>query len=118
MGEDAIDIQDVMERVQDDWELFLELLDIFVQDYSEKKALLNQAINEKNSEEIRDLIHSIKGATGNISARAMHQTCIRIERLADEKKLEQVPELLTLLDQQFSDLQRHIIKIKADYHKK
>ena len=40
MSEEILDLKEVMERVQDDKELLLELFDIFITDYSEKRKLL------------------------------------------------------------------------------
>ena len=37
MAEDIIDLPDVLERVQDDKELLLELLDIFQEDFVSKR---------------------------------------------------------------------------------
>ena len=48
MKKNAIDLEDVLERVQDDWELLLELLDIFEQDYAVKRPALGQLVQQKN----------------------------------------------------------------------
>ena len=37
MNDDAIDMKEVMDRVQDDRELLIELLQIFSDDYAQKK---------------------------------------------------------------------------------
>jgi len=117
MNNDAIDIKDVMERVQDDKELLLELLDIFEQDYREKRVLLDELIAKKNVDEIRDISHSIKGATGNISAKRMHECCAQIEKLAEAKDMDKVIALMPTLDEEFRQLKVHIEEIKKDYGK-
>lgn len=113
MDNNTLDLKDVLERVQDDWELLMELLDIFSEDYTEKREVLNELIKENNFEEVRNIAHSIKGAAGNISAKTMHATSERIERLAEEENLTTVKELLAELDKQFVQLQGCIKELKA-----
>ena len=116
MDKNVLDLKDVLERVQDDRELLMELLDIFVEDYAEKRELLNKLIEENNAEEVRNIAHSIKGAAGNISAKAIHVTCAKMELLAEGNDLEPVKGLLGQLDKQFVDLQGCIKELKG--HKK
>ena len=112
MDKNILDLKDVLERVQDDWELLMELLDIFAEDYAEKRETLHGRLEENNSEEVRNIAHSIKGAAGNISARAIHATCERIEKFAEEGNLAPVKGLLGPLDKQFGDLQACIQELK------
>ena len=112
MDKSILDIKDVLERVQDDWELLMELLDIFSEDYTEKREVLNELIQEKNFEEVRNIAHSIKGAAGNISAKSIHATCEKIEKLAEGDDLTTVKGLLPQLDKQFVDLQGCIEELK------
>lgn len=113
MDKNILDLKDVMERVQDDRELLMELLDIFVEDYAEKRELLDQLIKDNNAEEVRNIAHSIKGAAGNISAKAIHATCEKMERLAELNDLAPVQDLLGPLDKQFIDLQGCIQELKS-----
>ena len=57
MDKNILDLKDVLERVQDDWELLMEILDIFSEDYLEKRELFNSLLPEKNSEELRNIAH-------------------------------------------------------------
>ena len=118
MCQEVIDVKDVLERVQDDQELFLELLDIFEGDFVEKRVSFSRFIEQENYEEIKDLVHSIKGATGNISAKAMHASCIKIEQLAEAKDLEALKQAIIVLDQQFIDLQARSKEIKQEFTEK
>ena len=83
MNEQTLDLNEFLERVQDDKELLLELLDIFVNDYKEKSRLLNQAISQKDIEQVKGIAHSLKGAYGNISAKSMRKSLIIFEEMKD-----------------------------------
>ena len=115
MNKDIIDVDDVLERVQDDRELLLELLDIFEEDYLEKRQKLQEFIEQEDFEQIRNLIHSIKGASGNISARAFHATCAQIEQWVEKNDMPRIKGDLSKLDQQFTELRQYIIKLKQKF---
>ena len=115
MNKEVLDIKDVMQRVQDDKELLLELLDIFEGFYPEKRVLLDELVEKKNFDQIKDIVHSIKGAAGNISAKAMHISCQEIEKLAQNKDLDGITAALTNLDKQFDDLKVCIASVKKEF---
>jgi len=112
MGKNAIDIADVLERVQDDWELLFELFDIFEQDYAVKRKALGEYAEQKNFEKIRDVAHSLKGASGNISAKPLFHSFFQLEKLAEKKEMKGIPELLLDVDQQFTELMAEISELK------
>ena len=115
MSEEVLDIADVMERVQDDKELLLELLDIFEEDYLEKRESLTKYLENKDLLQIKDVAHSMKGAAGNISAKAIFQTCSQMEEMAEGNQFDQIVEMITTLDQQFTDLKNCISEIKKQF---
>lgn len=111
----VIDLDDVLERVQDDWELLLELLDIFEQDFSAKRPLLAQMVAEKSCEKIHDLAHSLKGASGNISAKALFQSFLQLEKMGESQDLSPAPELLKTIDAQFEDFKVRAAQLKKEH---
>lgn len=115
MKKKAIDLDDVLERVQDDWDLLLELLDIFEQDYILKRPLFDEFLSQKNFDKMRDLGHSLKGASGNISAKDLFESFLQIEKMAENKDLSRMEGILKAIDQQFVALQECIAQLKKDY---
>ena len=112
MKKEAIDMEDVLERVQDDRELLMELLDIFEQDYADKRKQMDGLIEHNDFEQIKAIAHSIKGAAGNISAKAMQDSCGRMEQSAEERNITAIAETMELLDKQFVELRAHISRLK------
>lgn len=112
---DIIDLNEVMERVQGDKELLLELFEIFVEDFQTKRDALNEAQSTGDLERIKEVAHSLKGASGNIAAKSMHQNCLVMESLAKDGKIDEIKQQLTALDEQFEQLKANIEKIKADF---
>ena len=116
MSEEVIDLPEVMERVQDDKELLLELFEIFTKDYDQKIQVLRSALTEKNFEVIKDVVHSIKGAAGNISAKAVHATCLNIEKLSAEQNISAIESTVPVLDGNFKILQSRMAEIKKEFN--
>ena len=115
MDANILDLEDVLTRVQDDKELLIELLDIFEDYFPDKRKMLDEFAEQGDAEKIKEVIHSIKGAAGNISAKSMHDTCVEIERLALENNIEAIKKCLVDLDKQFSSLKTCVVKLKKDF---
>ncbi len=112
MNEEAIDLKDVLERVQDDRDLLMELLQIYTEDFVEKKKLLDEAVTKSDYDQIKNFSHALKGASGNISAKKLHTSFLTLEQMAKNKDLSQSPKLLSEINQQFSELKDYIVKLK------
>ncbi|MDP2653004.1 MAG: Hpt domain-containing protein [Candidatus Omnitrophota bacterium] len=104
MDKSIFDLEDVLERVQGDKDLLLELMDIFSEDYAEKKDILLDLLEDVNFEEIRNVAHSIKGAAGNISAKSVHAVAERIEKMAEHKEQKDLGDALRKMDEEFAKL--------------
>ena len=115
MSEKIIDKDELMARVQDDKDLLIELFDIFEEFYPERRIAIDEAIGKNDCGEIKDIIHSIKGAAGNISAVAMHKLCAELEKVAEKKDLDAVKEGLAGLDKQFDILKAELQKTRNDF---
>lgn len=114
---EAIDVKEVLERVQDDKELLLELFDIFQQDYADKRKNLNDFIAQNDLEQIKALAHSLKGASGNISAKKLHLIFVKLEQTGKSGDLSGVGAVLAELDGEYSLVQTHIAQLKKDFKK-
>lgn len=104
MSDDAIDLKEVMDRVQDDRELLIELLQIFSDDYVEKKKMLEEAIVKNDFEQVQNIAHGLKGASGNISAKKLSVFFTGLGQMAKAKDLSKAKEMLELIDRQFKEL--------------
>lgn len=114
MSNEVIDLPEFLDRVQDDKELLLELLDIFVGDYQQKRLQLTDAAEKGDVEKIKNIAHSLKGSSGNISAKSMRQSFVEIEEKIKENKMNDVKGILKTLDKQFPLLQQRIEQLKVE----
>ncbi len=98
MSNEILDLNEFLERVQDDKELLLELIDIFSEDYAIKRKLLQEAVEQDNFEEIKSISHSLKGASGNISAITLRKIFLDFEEMGKASDLSGGKEKLADLD--------------------
>jgi HPt (histidine-containing phosphotransfer) domain-containing protein len=112
---EIIDLKDFMERVQDDKELLVELLDIFQEDFVGKRQTIGDAVKSNDVTKIKEVAHSLKGASGNISAKEMHANFLKIEQAAKANDLAQISTLLQAIDVQFEQIKQFAVKTKQEF---
>ena len=114
MSEEVIDLKDVLERVQDDKELLDELFDIYQEDFVIKRKALGEAIAAHDIVKIKEIAHSMKGSSGNISAKPLHAACLQLEMLAKEGKTDGMQEVVLTIDGYFEGIKVFAAKFKKD----
>ena len=117
MSDELFDLNEFKERVQDDTELLLELLDIFCADYELKRQSLQQAIDKGDCDEVKSVAHSLKGASGNISAKSMREIFVQIEEAAKAGDVSGAPVLLGKLDEIYVQLSKRMAEVKSELSK-
>lgn len=117
MSEEIIDLKEFLERVQDDRDLLIELLDIYEQDFAEKRKIIEGAVQKRDFEQIKTVAHSLKGSSGNISAKPIHASFLKIEQLAKTSEINGIPETLKQIDELFVALKKFVVQLKQDLKK-
>ena len=117
MDEQVLDLKEFLERVQDDKELLLELLDIYVEDFRAKRKLFEDAAAQKNFDELKNISHSLKGASGNISAKILRELFLKLEDSAKNNDISVVAGLLPAVDKNFDQLLVRIESVKKELGK-
>lgn len=117
MSEEVLDLEEVLERVQDDKELLLELFDIFQEDYEQKRRQVGQAVAQSDPEQLKNIAHSLKGASSNISAKRIYGLFAEIERMAVQGDVKGIGSILANVDHEYTALQSAIEKCKKEFRK-
>ena len=113
-SEEVIDLKDVLKRVQGDKELLAELFDIYQEDFLVKRQALGDAIAAQDIAKIKDIAHSIKGSSGNISAKPLHAACLKLEALAHEGKTDCMQDVASAMDGYFEEVKVFAVRFKKD----
>jgi HPt (histidine-containing phosphotransfer) domain-containing protein len=101
---EAIDMESVLERVGGDESFLRELLDIYVEDFIEKYTQLEQAVSQGDFNNIKEIGHSLKGSSGNLSLPGLHETAYAIELSGRNNDIEQAKLHFSRLKGEFKKL--------------
>lgn len=98
-----IDIPKVMNRLLNNDTLFVKLLAMFVQTYSEHLTIISEMIESGNLTEAEKLVHTLKGLCGNIGAVEVHRQLEAIDSVL-KKSISPSTEAIEALQNSFSSL--------------
>ena len=114
MSDDAIDLPEALERVQNDKGVLVDLLDVFQEDFLKKRAVLTEALTTKDIAKVREVAHSMKGSSANISAKRIYATCLELEKLAKTNSTDGMRDLARDIDVQFAGVQAFTVQLKKE----
>ncbi len=115
METEIIDLPEVLERVQDDKELLVELFDIYQNDFVKKRQSLGDAIAANDIVKIKEVAHSMKGASGNISAKKIYGSCLALEQLAKSNTTTGMMDLVKEIDAQFEQVKVRTAQLAKEW---
>ncbi|MEW6219026.1 MAG: Hpt domain-containing protein [Thermodesulfobacteriota bacterium] len=93
-----------LEQVDGDRDFLKEMLQEFVQLTSEQLPQLVEAIAAGNSDEVRSLAHSIKGAAANLCVEKMAADAKTLEYMGRDHNLQGADELVAALRKEMAVL--------------
>jgi HPt (histidine-containing phosphotransfer) domain-containing protein len=96
-----IDLESALDRTGNDEEFLYELINIYVDDYEEKKQQLKTAIEQENNSQIQEIGHSLKGSSANLSLTYMQAASLEMEMAGREKNFKKAQEVLNKLESEF-----------------
>ncbi len=105
-----IDYLSVLERIGGDKSFLKELLNLYFEDFSEKYEQLQKAIEQKNFDLIRELGHSLRGSSANLSLTFLQETSHHLVVAGRERNVERAKKALALLEQEFKRLKDFLSK--------
>jgi HPt (histidine-containing phosphotransfer) domain-containing protein len=114
MGREVLDLNEFLERVQHDKALLLELLDIFVEDFREKRQQTEEAVKNNDCEQIKRISHALKGSSGNISAKPLRGVLLQLEEKGKKGDLTGAGGILAEMDKEFEELTAYIATLKEE----
>jgi PAS domain S-box-containing protein len=79
MKDSVFDRAELLDRVGGDEEIADEIIQIFLDEYEKQSAALTEAVATGNADRLREVAHSLKGASGNVSAHALARAARALE---------------------------------------
>jgi two-component system, sensor histidine kinase and response regulator len=80
--------QQFMNRLGGDEQLFMDVVQLFLQDCPRRLADIKDAVDRRDAERIRLAAHALKGASANLSASGLFDAAAVLERIGSEGRLD------------------------------
>ncbi|MBF0102416.1 MAG: response regulator [Desulfobacterales bacterium] len=100
----GIDFNLGLENLGNNLQLYKNVLKLFLNNHKNFYQKFKENIQIKNSDEAYEIIHGIKGVSGNIGANSIYESAKNIESLLRKNDLEHIHELLPALEQQVTQV--------------
>ena len=104
MPMEVFDPSSTLERLNDDTELFAELVEMFFEDCPVLIAEVRQAVNQNDAHELKRAAHLLRGAIGNFSVSTAYQAARTLEFMGHTSKMEGAASAVNTLETETSRL--------------
>lgn len=99
----------MLEEIMEDE--FPELIQVFIADSDPRISSMNIALDEKNALELKEIAHSFKGASSNLSALPLAEMCFKIEEKARDTNFEGISALITEVDVEYQSVKAILLSL-------
>lgn len=97
-----IDSLEMLKEIMEDE--FNDLIRIYLEDSDKRLPELREAEMKLDATALRELAHSFKGASSNISALPLAELCLTVETAARDNNLSIVPEALDKIESEYQQV--------------
>jgi HPt (histidine-containing phosphotransfer) domain-containing protein len=103
-GLHPIDYCEVLDRIGGDIAFLKELLDIYFQEYAEKRRLLEEAISREDFARVGELGHSLRGSSANLGLTRLRRIALALETAGRKKQIHLALDAARSLDAEVQNL--------------
>jgi HPt (histidine-containing phosphotransfer) domain-containing protein len=114
--EKIINTNALKDRLENDFELFKELAELFIKESPKLLAAVEEAVKNKNALKIGKTAHTIKGAISNFSAEKAYQAALNLEKIGINNELDKVESALINLASEVTEMQKALSAMMAENH--
>jgi HPt (histidine-containing phosphotransfer) domain-containing protein len=100
----AVNLTDLLARVENDRELMRELIGIFKEDFPYLLQSLQESVARQDVKKVQDTSHALKGMLSGLSVMQAAATASRLEQMAREGNTSGLTVALALLESQVAQL--------------
>jgi HPt (histidine-containing phosphotransfer) domain-containing protein len=111
---EILDTDDLADRIGGDQEIVVEILGVFRESCDDSMDEIRQALDAGDPERIERSAHALKGALGNISARAGHRAALKVEKLGESGDVEGARQAFAELERRIEELEQVLSKLAKE----
>lgn len=110
-----LNLDELLNRVDDDCELLVEIFDIFKTDYPGHLQRLSEAIKSQDARKVETESHTLKGMLLNLSAVRAASAAIELESMGREGRFDDGAGLLAALQSEIDILLAHMDECASEF---
>lgn len=103
-SQDAVDLPDLLIRVDNDHDLLCELICIFKEEFPRALLSLRQSVVREDMKNVEVMSHALKGMLSGLSVTRAAAIASQLEQMAREGTLNGLTNALTLLEREVANL--------------
>ncbi|MFQ6043877.1 MAG: PAS domain S-box protein [Candidatus Poribacteria bacterium] len=103
----VIDFEEALEQVDGDKDFLKELIELSLESYPEYINEIRKAIEQNEPRKLEAAAHTLKGASGSISANSIYQISSRLETMGKEGVFDGAKEALESLESEIERFNRY-----------
>lgn len=108
MARNFIDLEELLERTENDRELMRDLLTIFKEEFPQRHQSLREAVASLNAAQVVMEAHALKGMFFNLAAVEAAAAVAELERLGRNNETSRFPESLSHFESIAKELSRQV----------
>ena len=109
-----VEMNALLKITDNDKEFLHELIELYLNDVPPRLAVLRAAVANQSGPDIRSEAHSLKGASGNISAQGLQRIFAELEKLGAEENLANTAKIMDEAEAEFARVQEFLQKVMSD----
>lgn len=114
MAKDFIDLEELLERTENDRELMRDLLTIFKEEFPQRLQSLGEAARSLNSTQVVMEAHALKGMLSNLAAVEASAAAAELERLGRNNETSKFLESFSRFEAVAKELSRQVEACMAE----
>ncbi len=103
-----LDLPGLKQKTGGNMEFVIRLLKAFSSDFAKAPELLRSSLQQGNLETAEPLVHSLKGASGNINAPYLNHLACQVDEELKQGRSETLPEMIQALENCLHAIRRHL----------
>ncbi len=111
-----LDIDNALRRLDNDLDLFKELINIFIEDTFVRISELKSAINHGDISTLERTAHTIKGSASNIGAIEISKAAKSLEFMAKDKEIDKANDYIKELEEAYFRLKDYFNSLSDSFH--
>ncbi len=117
-GDEMTDVEvlnpaELLSRLEEDEELLVELIDVFLADSAEMLLCVSDAVSRQDAAGLDRAAHKLKGSVSIFCSRKATQSAQVLETMGRDQDLSRAPEIFAQLEQQVEMLKKAMLELKG-----